>query len=236
MSTAHNPIRLFETVIDDCPYLEGERSGSIIVDPEHKLDNHLFSVLSESGFRRSGEMLYTPKCPSCRACVSVRIPAERFTQSRGQRRIWNKNKDLTVKIEPIEFRQSQFNLYLRYQKARHSDSSMCDEDPKKYLHFIRAQYSKSRFVCFYLEDTLAAVCVIDQVRSGVSAVYTFFEPALSARSLGTYAILYLLKLCQLKEIPFVYLGYWVKGSPKMGYKSRFKPLEGFIDRNWVEIG
>ena len=76
MSTAHNPIRLFETVIDDCPYLEDEKSGSILVDPDHEIDTHLFSLLSRSGFRRSGEMLYTPKCPDCKACVSVRIPVD----------------------------------------------------------------------------------------------------------------------------------------------------------------
>ena len=87
MSTAHNPIRLYETVLDDCPYLEDQKSASIIVDPDHQIDKDLFSTLSRSGFRRSGEMLYSPKCPNCSACVSVRIPSTEFKPSRGQKRV-----------------------------------------------------------------------------------------------------------------------------------------------------
>ena len=235
MSTAHNPIRLFETVVDDCPYLEGKQSASIIVDPEHNVDANLFAMLSRSGFRRSGDMLYAPKCPSCSACVSVRIPTQQFKLSRSQKRVWKNNSDLTVSIENVRFEQAHFELYLDYQKARHPDSSMCDEDPRKYTSFIESAFSKSKFVCFYLNETLIGISVVDQFVDGLSAVYTFFDPKISHRSLGTYAILYLIKLGQVKEIPYVYLGYWIENSPKMAYKTKFKPLEGFINRNWVSL-
>ena len=235
MSTAHNPIKLYETVIDECPYLEDQQSASILVDPEHKIDQDLFALLSRSGFRRSGGMLYSPKCPSCNACVSVRIPVLDFKASRGQKRVWRKNSDLEMRVEEVTFKQQHFDLYLAYQKARHPDSSMCDEDPSKYISFIQSQYSQSRFLCIYLEDHLIGVSVLDQFEGGLSAVYTFFDPAHSQRSLGTYVILYLIKLARMRKIPFVYLGYWIKQSSKMSYKSNFKPLQGYIDRQWVEI-
>lgn len=235
MSTAHNPIRLFETVVDDCPYLEGKQSASIIVDPDHEIDPSLFATLSRSGFRRSGDMLYAPKCPSCSACISVRVPTARFKPSRSQKRVWKNNSDIVVSIEDVTYKQEHFELYLKYQQQRHPDSSMCDEDPAKYISFIESNFSKSKFVCFYLDARLIGISVVDQFTGGLSAVYTFFDPAMANRSIGTYAILYLVKLAQVKEIPFVYLGYWIEHSEKMSYKTKFKPLQGYIERKWVEL-
>jgi arginine-tRNA-protein transferase len=235
MSTAQNPIKLYETVVDECPYLDDQQSASILVDPEHKVDPNLFSLLSRSGFRRSGEMLYSPKCPNCNACVSVRIPVVDFTASKGQKRVWRKNLDLKVTIEEVGFKQEHFDMYLRYQLARHPESSMCDEDPQKYISFINSKFSRSKFLCIYLEKELIGISVIDQFDGGVSAVYTFFEPEYSKRSLGTFAILYLIKLCRVKRIPYVYLGYWIKQSQKMNYKIKYQPLEGYIDRQWISL-
>ena len=235
MSNAHNPIRLFETVVDECPYLTDQQSASILVDPEHKVDPQLFAMLSRSGFRRSGEMLYSPKCPSCTACMSVRIPSDRFKPSRGQRRVWRKNLDISVSIEDVSFQQEHFELYLKYQHHRHPDSSMCDEDPAKYIGFINSEFSRSKFLCLHLDDELIGISVIDQFEGGVSAVYTFFDPQYSNRSLGTYAILYLTKLARMRDIPFVYLGYWIEESQKMNYKRKFKPLQGYRDRRWEDL-
>jgi len=158
MSTAHNPIRLFETVVDDC---------------------------------------------------SVRIPVNRFKASRGQKRVWRKNLDLTASIEDVRFEDEHFDMYLKYQHQRHPESSMCDEDPDKYIGFIDSYFSRSKFLCLRLEGKLIGISVLDQFEGGLSAVYTFFDPDYSNRSLGTYAILYMIKLCRLRDIPFVYLGYWM---------------------------
>jgi arginyl-tRNA--protein-N-Asp/Glu arginylyltransferase len=235
MSTAHNPIRLYETVLDDCPYLSDQKSASIIVDPDHQIDKDLFSTLSRSGFRRSGEMLYSPKCPNCSACVSVRIPSTEFKPSRGQKRVLKKNSDLQASIEEVRFEQEHFDMYFSYQQHRHSGSSMCDDDTSKYLSFIESSYSRSKFLCFRLNGKLIGITVLDQFDGGISAVYTFFDPDYSNRSIGTYAILYALKLSKVHNIPFVYLGYWIDGSPKMNYKRKFKPLQGYIDRQWQQL-
>lgn len=235
MSNAHNPVRLFETVVDDCPYLDDQKSASILVDPDHQIDKTLFSMLSRSGFRRSGEMLYSPKCPNCKACVSVRIPSTEFKLSRSQKRVWRKNNDLRASIEDIRFEQEHFDMYYRYQEHRHPDSSMCDDDIEKYSGFIESSYSSSQFLCFRLDGKLIGISVLDQFEGGISAVYTFFDPEHSDRSLGTYAILYALKVAKMHKIPYVYLGYWIDGSQKMDYKRKFKPLQGYIDRQWREL-
>lgn len=235
MTNAHNPIRLFETVADDCPYLDNEQSASILVDPDHEITEHLFSLLSRSGFRRSGEMLYLPKCPRCQACVSVRIPVSAFLRSKSQKRIWRKNQDLRIEVAPVSYQKEHFQLYLRYQQARHPDSSMCDDDPQKYLNFIDSAFSNSRFICMYINDTLIGISVIDQFDGGLSAVYTFFDPDHSSRSLGIYAILYLQEMAKIRNIPYVYLGYWVANSKKMSYKKSFTPLQGYINKEWITL-
>ena len=232
MSTVHNPIRLFETVIDQCPYLDDQNSGSILVDPDHQINQELFALLSRSGFRRSGEMLYAPKCPSCQACISVRIPVKQFSLSRSQKRVAKKNADLNIKIEDVSFQQHHFDLYLRYQQHRHPNSTMCDEDKAKYIGFIESSYANSKFMCFYLKDELIGISVLDQFNGGISAVYTFFDPLCSHRSLGTYAVISLINMALKHDIPYVYLGYWIKDSDKMDYKRNFKPLEGYSDRRW----
>jgi len=232
---AYNPIKLFETVTSECPYLEGQISASIIIDPEETVKPSLFSLVSHSGFRRSGNMLYSPKCPNCTSCVSVRIPSQLFTPSRSQKRVWKKNQDLSISIEDVSFKQEHFDLYLKYQQHRHPESSMCDTDPEKYISFINSEFSNSKFICFYLKGELIGLSVIDQFNGGISAVYTFFDPEQQQRSLGTYAILYLVKLSRLREIPYVYLGYWVDQSSKMDYKRHFKPLQGYRNRQWINL-
>ena len=112
---------------------------------------------------------------------------------------------------------------------------MCDEDESKYNSFIQSNYSASRFLCFRLEGKLVGISVLDQFDGGLSAVYTFFDPDYSDRSIGTYAILYAVKLAKMHKIPHVYLGYWIDGSQKMDYKRKFKPLEGFIQRKWQDL-
>ena len=235
MSKVHNPIKLFETVTDQCPYLEHEVSASILVDPDAIIKPSLFSLLSQSGFRRSGTMLYSPKCPTCSACISVRVPSDLFKPSRSQKRVWRKNTDLKVTIEDVAFKQEHFELYLKYQQHRHPESTMCNDDPEKYISFLESDFSASKFVCFHLNGQLIGISVIDQFEDGISAVYTFFEPEQSHRSLGTYAVMYLLKLARLRKIPYVYLGYWVDQSNKMDYKRKFKPLEGYQNRQWVDL-
>lgn len=235
MSSSHNPIRLFETVVDECPYLDDRKSASILVDPDHDIEPALFSMLSRSGFRRSGNMLYAPKCPTCKACISVRIPTAKFSASKSQRRVWRKNTDITVTLEDVRFEQQHFDLYLKYQKHRHAESSMCDDDPQKYIGFIESDYAASKFLCMRIDQQLIGIAVLDQFEGGLSAVYTFFDPDHSSRSLGTYAILYTIKLAKMHEIPFVYLGYWIEQSTKMDYKRKFKPLQGYIDKTWQEL-
>jgi arginine-tRNA-protein transferase len=167
--------------------------------------------------------------------MSVRIPTDRFKPSRSQKRVWRKNIDIEVSVEEVSFKQSHFDMYLKYQQHRHPESSMCDEDPSKYIGFIESEFSNSKFLCLHLKKELIGISVMDQFEGGLSAVYTFFDPAYSDRSLGTYAILYLTKLARMRQIPFVYLGYWIDKSQKMDYKRKFKPLQGYRQRRWDDL-
>lgn len=232
---SYQSIKLYKTVAEPCPYLPERQSCSIIVDPDMEIDNYIFSSLSKSGFRRSGEMLYKPRCEECNACISVRIPTDTFNASRSQKRVWKRNLDIDVVIEPAEFKQQHFELYIRYQQARHPDSSMCNDDPSKYRNFIMSRFSGSEFHVFYLKNQLIGVCVTDRMENGVSAVYSFFEPELQQRSLGTLFIMHLVKYGKLHRIPYVYLGYWVEDSQKMDYKSKFRPLQGYVDGQWQNL-
>jgi arginyl-tRNA--protein-N-Asp/Glu arginylyltransferase len=85
------------------------------------------------------------------------------------------------------------------------------------------------------DDHLIAGCLMDRLTGGLSAVYSFFDPQEERRSLGSYVILWMIEEALRLDLDHVYLGYWVAGSPKMDYKSRFRPLEGFGPNGWNEI-
>ena len=63
-------------------------------------------------------------------------------------------------------------------------------------------------------------------------VYSFFDPDYSNRSLGTLMILEHISRAAELGLPHVYLGYWVKNSPKMDYKRSFQPLEVLSGDEW----
>ena len=82
---------------------------------------------------------------------------------------------------------------------------------------------------------LVAGLLADWSHDGASAVYSFFDPALSRRSLGSHMVLWLTEECQRRGLPYVYLGYWIEGSRKMSYKERFRPLEALSPDGWRNL-
>ena len=235
MTKSQASIKLYVSTPHSCPYLPGEEATTLIIDPELKTTDMLFTQLARHGFRRSGDMIYRPHCAYCDACVSVRIPVNDFKPTRGQRRTWRRNQDIQVVEKPSELNPEHFELYLRYQQARHPDSSMCDPDPEKYYKFLVSDVIDTRFFEMRVGQRLIGVAVADCFQDGLSAVYTFFDPGESNRGLGNFAILweiqYAKQLCQ----PWVYLGYWIKDCRKMSYKTSFRPAEGFKNGAWVYL-
>lgn len=235
MTAERRKIRLFASQAHECPYLPGRTDSSVFLDPELPIDHALFHTMVDLGFRRSGTLVYRPQCPSCHACVSVRIPVREFRPDRSQRRTWHANRDLQLRARPAVLEAEHFALYRTYQAGRHPDSSMNDPDPGRYHAILHAPFAATELCEMRLEGRLLAVAVADRLQDGLSAVYTYYDPAQARRSLGTYAILRLIERARELGKDWVYLGYWIEGSRKMSYKIRFQPLEGFFDGRWQPL-
>lgn len=228
-------IRVYLSTAHPCPYLPGRTATSLIIDPELETDHYRMTQLTLNGFRRSGDLIYRPHCTHCRACVSVRIPVREFQPNRAHRRIVKKNSDLAISTLHPVFKPEHFELYIRYQQARHPGSDMCDRDPDKYKHFLITNSGATEFIEFVLDGRLIAVSVTDALIDGLSAVYTFFDPEFSRRSLGTFAILWQIESVRLRGLDWLYLGYWIEECDKMSYKTNFRPIEGFKNGNWSRL-
>jgi arginyl-tRNA--protein-N-Asp/Glu arginylyltransferase len=227
-------LRLFLTAEQACNYLPGRPARQLVVDPL-TVDKHLYSHLATLGFRRSGDHVYRPHCAHCKACLSLRIPVQAFQADRSQRRAWNNNRDLQVRCLEPGFHAEHYRLFMRYLKSRHPHGGMDDGSPESYLTFISAGWSDTWLYEFRQATRLLAVAVTDRLDAGLSAVYTFFDPAEAARSLGTYAILWQIAEARRLELEWVYLGYWVQECLKMVYKANFRPHQVFIGGQWITV-
>ena len=228
-------LKFFTTPGHDCSYLDGKIATTLFVDPNYKISTLEYSELSALGFRRSGQHIYRPQCQDCKACIPQRIPVEQFKASRSQKRVLNKNRDIQVKSCKPAFSAESFDLYDRYIRARHSDGDMYPPDEAQFTSFLIDGRPEAKFIEFRLEDKLVAIAVADQLNDGMSAIYTFFDPDLHHLSLGSYAILWLLNVTLERKLSYLYMGYWIKDCQKMSYKTAYKPLELFVNNQWLSV-
>lgn len=232
MSTAS--VRLLLGTEHACGYLPQRNARSAFIDPEFPLSAARYGVLLDLGFRRSGAYVYRPACASCRDCLAARVPVAQFRPDRSQRRCLRRNADLQF-ARDAALGSEHYTLYRRYLASRHAGGGMNPEDYKAFRTFLECAWGDTQFWTLRLRGRLLAVAVVDLVPSGVSAVYTFFDPAERARGLGTYAVLRQIDEAQRMAKPYVYLGYWVANSPKMDYKRRYRPLEVLARENWSRL-
>jgi arginine-tRNA-protein transferase len=218
-----------------CSYLPGRQSISRIAIPPQLIDTGLYGELVRRGFRRSGDFTYRPACKDCHACIPVRVPVVRFAPDRSQRRCLKANQALTAYERPLGFYEEHYLLYQRYQAERHPGGGMDGDDRKQYAQFLLRGQVDSRLAEFRDADRLRMVSLIDMLDDGLSSVYTFFDPDLPAAGLGTYNILWQIQQCLTNELPYLYLGYFIRECRKMSYKARFRPIEGFVDERWQEL-
>lgn len=228
-------IRLFATHPHACSYLEERDATTVFVDPNAKIDGKLYQQLSELGFRRSGGHVYRPQCESCQACVPARIPVANFQLNRSQRRCWKRNQDLNLRIIERLDLPEHYSLYERYIAERHRDGDMFPASRAQFESFLTREWGITRFLELRQGSTLAAIVVCDEMDNALSAVYTYYDPDLHTRSLGTFGILLQIEIARSKRLDYVYLGYWIKACPKMSYKSQFRPLELMLNRRWVKL-
>jgi arginyl-tRNA--protein-N-Asp/Glu arginylyltransferase len=228
-------IHFYLTAQYDCSYLPDQRARSQVATPTHLIDGHAYSALIRAGFRRSGQFSYRPRCEHCQACVPVRVDVARFVPNRTQRRCLKRNQHLSARFLPLDFKDEHYALYRTYLGSRHAGGGMDRDGPEQYTQFLLSSNVDSILVEFRDGDTLVMVSVIDQIDDGLSAVYTFFDPANEKMSPGVYSVLWQIELAKRLDLPYLYLGYWIEASRKMAYKKQYPPLEGLLDGHWLVL-
>jgi arginyl-tRNA--protein-N-Asp/Glu arginylyltransferase len=227
-------LRLFHTGEHACGYWPERTARDLVLDPRDPRLRDWYPHALGWGFRRSGDIVYRPHCSGCRACVAVRIPVDRFVPDRSQRRCLARNADVEMRVCTAERSEEQLDLYKRYLASRHAGGGMDSHGAVEFDQFLIGSWSENRFLELREpgHGRLLAVAVTDVVDQALSAVYTFYDPDLPERSLGTLAVLRQIEWARRERRSHLYLGYWIAGHPKMDYKRRYRPLEAFDGRDW----
>jgi arginyl-tRNA--protein-N-Asp/Glu arginylyltransferase len=234
--------QFYLTAPSPCPYLTGKEERKVFTHLVGDRAPGLNDLLTHGGFRRSQSIAYRPACETCRACVSVRVVAEDFMPTRSMKRVEQRNEDVTAEMRSAVPSSEQYSIFRAYLDSRHRDGGMADMTVLDYAMMVEDSHVETRVVEYRLHSPsssarragpLIAVALTDVLNDGLSMVYSFFEPEQENRSLGTLMILDHIERARRMKLPYVYLGYWVRGSRKMDYKSRFLPQERLSSQGWV---
>jgi arginyl-tRNA--protein-N-Asp/Glu arginylyltransferase len=237
-------IRVFLTNPHPCSYLPGNEATTAFVaaaDPNLEVISHieitsrLYSQLSDMGFRRSGQYFYSPRCKSCDACISARVVVSSFKNSKQQKRCLKRNEDLSVSVVTEIDEQEHYPLYKKYISTRHADGDMYPPNLPQFRDFIGNLREYSKILEVRHNGELISAGVIDYLEDGLSAIYSYYstDPIYKKRSLGKFSILSQIYLVKELGLSYLYLGYWIENSPKMAYKSNYRPMEILKDRQWT---
>jgi leucyl-tRNA---protein transferase len=229
------------TAVAPCPYLSGMTERKVFANLPFSNGAHVNDELTHAGFRRSQNIAYRPACEGCDACVSVRLPVEDVRLSRTQKKVLARNADLSRDLVEAEATQEQFALLKRYLSTRHPGGGMTDMTWLDYIAMVEDTAVRTHLIEYRLPSLdggpgdLVAVTLTDLLTDGLSMVYSFFDPDIQRRSLGVFAILDHVRQARAVRLPYVYLGYWVEGSPKMDYKAQFRPMEVLRSLGWTRV-
>ncbi|BAF87538.1 MULTISPECIES: arginyltransferase [Azorhizobium] len=238
--------QFYLTAPSPCPYLPGKEERKVFTHLVGERAGALNDVLTQGGFRRSQSIAYRPACEGCRACISVRICVDDFVPSRSFRRTLKENEDLIGALRPPSPTSEQYGLFRSYVTSRHGSGGMADMSVLDYAMMVEDTHVQTRLVEYRRRGPdsringrgtgdLFAVALTDILGDGLSMVYSFYNPNIPERSLGTFLILDHIAKAKEMGMPYVYLGYWVNGSRKMDYKRRFLPQERLSPHGWERV-
>jgi leucyl-tRNA---protein transferase len=238
--------QFYLTAPSPCPYLPGREERKVFTHLVGERAPELNDLLTHGGFRRSQSIAYRPACETCRACVSVRVVVEDFRPTRSMRRVLDRNSDLVADMRVPVPTSEQYSVFRGYLDSRHRDGGMADMTVLDYAMMVEDSHVETRIVEFRRRGPdsritgrgngpLLGVALTDVLSDGLSMVYSFFDPDAGDRSLGTFIILDHIARARRLGLPYVYLGYWVKGSRKMDYKGRFLPQERLTGDGWTRV-
>jgi arginine-tRNA-protein transferase len=234
-------LQFYVTTGYSCGYLPNKMAQSLIAAPQHLINAEVYSSLIDQGFRRSGKFAYRPHCENCQECVPVRVAVSEFVPNRSQKRAFKQHQNLTINIVSVDYYEEHYALYAAYQLSRHNDQTKAGtseaDEIEQYKNFLCQSNVESVLVEFRDQGALKMVSVIDIVRDGISAVYTFYDTSdvdsAKKPSYGTYNVMWQAEWTKKLGLSYLYLGYWIKDSQKMAYKQNYKPLEKLIDNEWM---
>ena len=229
--------QFYLTAPSPCPYLGGKEERKVFTHLVGERAAELNNILTQGGFRRSQSIAYRPACEGCRGCVSVRVVAKEFQPTRSMRRIANRNADITGEMKTAVPTSEQYSIFRAYLDSRHRDGGMADMTVLDYAMMVEDSHIETRIIEYRMRGSgeLVAIALTDVLGDGLSMVYSFFEPDLAARSLGTFMVLDHIARAKRMGLSYVYLGYWVRGSRKMDYKGRFLPQERLMPDGWTRV-
>ena len=238
--------QFYLTAPSPCPYLPAREERKVFTHLVGERAPELNDLLTHGGFRRSQSIAYRPACETCRACVSVRVVVEDFRPTRSMRRVAERNGDLVTEMRVPVPTSEQYSVFRSYLDSRHRDGGMADMTVLDYAMMVEDSHVETRIVEFRRRGPdsritgrgngpLLGVALTDVLSDGLSMVYSFFDPDAGGRSLGTFIILDHISRARRLGLPYVYLGYWVKGSKKMDYKGRFLPQERLTGDGWTRV-
>lgn len=224
----------YTTPVQPCPYLTGKLERKLFTELSGHTSETLYNDLSRAGFRRSHQIAYAPVCQDCSACKAARIVVNDFVPTRSQKRVLRNNRALTLEAKPAVATEEQFDLFARYVIERHGDGEMANMGRIDFRYLVEETSVNSGVFEFRnASGRLYAACITDYLDDGLSAVYSFFEPHAEKDGLGNFIILSLIAQARKLNVPYIYLGFWINGSPKMSYKERFQPLEIYDAGQWI---
>jgi arginine-tRNA-protein transferase len=237
--------QFYLTAPSPCPYLVGKEERKVFTHLVGERAAELNDLLTQGGFRRSQSIAYRPACDACRSCISVRVVAGDFRPTRNMRRVLERNTDIIAEMGPALPSSEQYSVFRAYLDSRHRDGGMADMTVLDYAMMVEDSHITTKIVEYRRRTPdsgftgrggeLLAVSLTDVLGDGLSMVYSYFDPDEASRSLGTFAILDHIARAREMRLPYLYLGYWVRGSRKMDYKGRFLPQERLMPSGWVRV-